>query len=234
MSDPDIREDGSALAARSWRGFAWFVAALALTILLSAGTFDYWQGWAFIVHFGLWMAVLTGYFLKHDPVLVRRRLRVGPIAEREPSQQRIQLATTILLIAALIVPALDRRFGWSSVPLAVVIVGHLLLAAGYGAIFITFKANSFASAVVEVGAGQRVVSTGPYALVRHPMYAGATMLFAGMPLALGSWWGLLVVPPLVAALAVRAVDEERLLRRELAGYDDYCRKVRSRLLPGIW
>ncbi|HVO00775.1 MAG TPA: isoprenylcysteine carboxylmethyltransferase family protein [Candidatus Cybelea sp.] len=227
-------EEDLSLSRRAWAGLLWFLAVLALMIFLPAWTLAYWQAWIFIAHFTLWMVALSRYFLKHDPALVRRRMNVGPTAEREPFQKRIQAATSLLLVAAFVVPALDHRLGWSALPVSAVVGGHLLLAAGYFAIFRTFQANSFASAVVEVGAGQRVISTGPYALVRHPMYVGAILLFLGVPLALGSWWGLLVVPPLTAALALRAVHEESLLVRDLAGYAEYRGKVRHRFFPAIW
>ena len=136
-----------------------------------------------------WTLALTLYFVKHDPALAERRLRAGPTAEREPAQKRIQLVASIVICGLFLVSALDYRFGWSVVPDSAVIAGHVLVAAGYLIMFMVFRENSFAASTVEVSAGQKVVSTGPYALVRHPMYAGAAVMFIGVPLALGSWGG---------------------------------------------
>ena len=203
-------------------------------IFLAAGSLRYWQGWLFWLHFAAWTAGGTLYFLKRDPALVSRRLRAGPTAEKEPAQKRIQLFASIFLCAIFVLSGLDDRFGWSTVPVAVVIAGHVLLAFGYLAMFIVFRANSFAASTIEVGAGQQVVSSGPYAVVRHPMYAGALLMFLGVPLALGSWWGLVPVALLAATLVARLRDEEAYLARNLPGYDDYRRKLPWRLVPGLW
>jgi protein-S-isoprenylcysteine O-methyltransferase Ste14 len=132
------------------------------------------------------------------------------------------------------VPALDHRFSWSRVPLAVVVAGDVLVGVGFLIVFLVFRENSFASAVVEVSAAQKVIDTGPYARVRHPMYAGALVLLAGIPLALGSLFGLLVLVPFAAILVARLLDEERFLVRELPGYAAYRQKTRYRLIPYVW
>ncbi len=135
--------------------------------------------------------------------------------------------------ALLVVPALDHRYGWSTMSAGVAILGDVMILAGYAIIFLVFKENSFASARIEVAADQRVISTGPYALVRHPMYAGALLYLVGMPLALGSWWGLIAFAAFTLVLTWRLLDEERFLARSLPGYADYCAKVRWRLVPGL-
>ena len=222
------------LDRRAWRGFWQFVAVLAVLIFLPAWSLRYWQGWLFFLVFAVCMACGTSYFLRHDPVLVSRRLAAGPTAEREPRQRRIQLFAVLALVAVFVLPALDHRFGWSLVPAWCVLLGDLAVVSGFAMVFRVFRENSYASAIVEVNAGQRVISTGPYALVRHPMYAAAMVLLAGIPPALGSWWGLLVLPAFLAVLAARLLDEERHLVRHLPGYDDYRRRARWRLLPGVW
>jgi protein-S-isoprenylcysteine O-methyltransferase Ste14 len=225
---------GPSLAARSWRSLAGFVPFLALLIFLPAGTLAYWQGWVYLGVFVACCALMTAALLKLDPALVARRLAVGPKAEREPAQKRIQWIASLCLLALYILSALDWGQGWSTVPTGVALLGDLLTVLGFAVMYRVFRENSYAAATVTVEAGQRVVSTGPYALVRHPMYAGALLLFLGTPLALGSWWGLAVYIPSVAILVARLRDEEQFLLRNLSGYDDYCRRVRFRLVPGLW
>ena len=224
----------ASLARRAWVGFAKFLVVQAVVVFVPAWTLDYWQGWALIANFTLCSALSSLYFLKYDPALVERRLSVGPGAERRPQQKRIQAATSLLILALVVVGALDHRFGWSRVGGAGILIGHLLIVLGYALIFVVFRANSFAAATVQVAPGQRVVSSGPYAVMRHPMYGAAIILFAGVPLALGSAWGLLVVPLLVFAMAVRALDEEAYLAESLPGYSAYRSRVRWRILPGLW
>lgn len=225
---------GNHLGRKAAGATAKFAVFLALLIFLAAGTPAYWQGWLFLVHFCGWSVATTAYFLRRDPALVERRMHVGPAAEREPAQKRIQLFMSIVIVGLLVGSVLDWRFGLSAVPVPVVLLGNGLIALGFAACVLVMRENSFASATVEVREGQRVVSSGPYALVRHPMYAGALAMFAGMPLALGSWWGLAGMAPVVAGLAARLLDEEKHLSRDLPGYDDYRRKVRYRLIPGLW
>jgi protein-S-isoprenylcysteine O-methyltransferase Ste14 len=134
----------------------------------------------------------------------------------------------------LLVPGLDRHFGWSHVPVAAVGIADALVVVAFLMFVVVFKANTYTSGIVEVEAGQEVISSGPYAVVRHPMYAGALLLFLATPLALGSWWDLLLVVPMAAALIWRLLAEERFLSNQLKGYRAYCARVRFRLLPGVW
>jgi len=224
----------SDLPRRALRGTLVFSLALLVLILAAAGSLRYWQGWLFWLHFTAWTVGLTLYFLRHDPALVERRLRSGPMAEQEPAQKWIQLLAVIAIGAAFVVPALDHRFHWSAIPALGIVIGHVGVAAGYFMIFRVFRENSFAAATVEVAADQTVISSGPYAVVRHPMYAGAAIMFLGAPLALGSWWGLVPGVLLIAILAARLLHEEAYLSRNLRGYDAYRRTVRWRLLPGVW
>jgi protein-S-isoprenylcysteine O-methyltransferase Ste14 len=227
-------EKMASLGWRAFRGIVIFMLFTAFLIFAPAWTLSYWQAWLFLAVFTLCTAATTLYFLKYDPDLVKRRMHAGPTAEREPSQKRIQLFASLALCAIFVVSALDHRFGWSSVPVAIVVLGNLAVIAGFVMIFFVFRENAFASSTVEINAGQRVISTGPYALVRHPMYAAAVVMFAGIPPALGSWWGLLTVIPLLATLILRLTDEERFLVHNLAGYEAYRRSVPHRLVPGIW
>jgi len=207
---------------------------MSVAIFLPAWTLDYWQGWACLAVFFGSSAVVTVYLMKRDPALLERRLKAGASAEKEKSQKRIQSLTRILFLSLLALPALDHRFGWSRVPAIASIGGDALIAIGFAIIFFVFKENTYTSGVIEVADGQRVISTGPYALVRHPMYSGALFMLAGIPVALGSWWGLLPVVPMAAAIAWRLIDEEKFLSANLPGYSEYLRKVRYRLAPLVW
>ena len=181
------------------------------------------------------MLAITVYFLEHDPALIERRLHVGPAAERERSQQIIQTVASALTCAVFIVPGLDHRFGWSpQLDPRWPIGGDAMAAAGFLMMFLAFRENTHAAATVGVEQGQRVVSSGPYRVVRHPMYAGAVLLFLATPVALGSLWGLIPATALVGVIAVRLLDEERYLAAHLPGYTSYCETVTTRLLPGVW
>ncbi len=207
---------------------------LALLIFGTAWTLHYWQGWLFWLAFLACVLPISLYLIRYDPALVERRMKAGPTAERRPQQKRIQLVVSALLLILIVVSVLDHRNGWSSPQTAAVLLGDVLLITGFAVVFATFRANSFASSIVEVAPGQKVIDTGPYAVVRHPMYGGALLMFLGTPPALGSWWGLIPALLLSAALAWRLIDEEAFLARELPGYTAYQRTVRSRLLPGLW
>src|SRR5262245_58831216 len=153
------------LGKRALTGTLFFIVALWVLIFLPAGSLSYQEGWLLWVHFTAWTIVATWYFLKRDPALVERRLRAGPAAEQEPAQKHIQLLASIAMGAIFVCSAFDYRFGWSAVPPPVVIAGHVALASGYLGMFAVFRENSFASSTIEIGTGQRVISTGPYALV---------------------------------------------------------------------
>ena len=222
------------LAAQSWRRLAGFLVFLAVLIFLPAGSLAYWQGWLFLAVFAGCCAFTTAHLLKRDPALVARRLHVGARAEKEPAQKRIQRVAGLCVCGLYAVSALDHGLGWSQVPTLIVLAGDLAVIAGFGVMLRVFRENSYAASIVTVEAGQRVIATGPYARVRHPMYSGALVLFLGTPLALGSWWGLLLCLPLIAVLIARLDHEEQFLMRNLSGYSDYRKQVRMRLIPGLW
>jgi protein-S-isoprenylcysteine O-methyltransferase Ste14 len=222
------------LHIRAFAGLLFLLAAMAALIFPLAGTVRYAEGWIFLFVFGGSSLAITLDLMKRDPRLLERRVRAGPTAEKEPRQKIIQLLASLFFLAVLAVPALDRRWSWSRVPLAGVIAGDLLLALGFWIVFRVFRENTFTSASIEVDPAQAVVQTGPYARVRHPMYAGGLVLLLGAPLALGSWWGLLTFVPMTASIVWRLLDEETFLSARLPGYDQYRSNVRFRLIPGVW
>ena len=207
---------------------------MAALLFIPAWTLDYWQAWTFLaVYFGCSLAI-TLYLIDRDPKLLQRRMSGGPTAEKEPTQKIIMSFTSLGFIGLLILPALDHRFVWSRMPPYVALAGDVLVALGYLFIFFVFKENTFSSATIELAPYQKVVSTGPYAVVRHPMYAGALVMLLGIPIALGSWLGLLVLVSMTPALLWRLFDEEKFLAKNLPGYAEYQRKVRFRLIPLVW
>ena len=222
------------LASKTIIGFAKFVIGLGLFLFVPAGTLGFWQAWVYAFVFVASAALITAYLWKKDPKLLERRVRAGAAAEKEKSQQLIQLLAALAFVGVIALPSLDHRFSWSDVPLPVVIAGEVLVALGFLIVFMVFKENTFAAATIDVAPEQRVISTGPYAIVRHPMYSGALVMLFATALALGSWWGLLMFIPMTAIIAWRLLNEERFLADNLSGYQEYCRKVRYRLGPLIW
>ena len=219
-----------------WRaavGLAQLGAGMVLALFLPGG-FGWVEGWAFLVVFLLCSALTTLYIERRDPALLERRLKAGFRTETRPRQKAVQALASFAFSVAMVVPALDHRFGWSHLPLGVVVLGDVLVVVGYFAVFQVFRENTFASALIEVGSEQRVIETGPYAMVRHPMYGSALLMLTGIPLALGSLWGLCVLPLFLALLVWRLIDEETLLVQDLPGYDNYRQRVRYRLVPHLW
>ncbi len=204
---------------------------VALFLFVPAGSLRYWQGWVFMAMLFLPMPITSVYFLKRDPQLVERRLRTQ---EKSSEQKTIIRWAQWVAFGSLLIPGLDYRFGWSRVPLWLTILSQVFVFAGYLITLWVMKENSFASRTVQVEEGQKVISTGPYRLVRHPMYFGAVLMLLFTPLALGSWWalpGFLAVIPLIV---LRLLHEEKMLCSDLPGYSDYCLRTRSRLLPLLW
>jgi protein-S-isoprenylcysteine O-methyltransferase Ste14 len=205
------------LRRRAWWGLAQLAAAIALAVLLPGGL-QYREGWTFLLLFVACSAAINQHILRHDPALLERRLAAGPRAEQRPLQKVIQALASLCFVGTMLLSAFDHRNGWSQVPLPLALFGDLLVGLGFLAVLRVFRENTFASAVIEVGAEQRLIDSGPYALVRHPMYASALVLFIGIPL----------------ALVWRLRDEETLLCERLPGYDAYRRRTPYRLLPHIW
>jgi protein-S-isoprenylcysteine O-methyltransferase Ste14 len=211
-------------------GLAFFGVAL----FVPAGTFHYWQAWVFIAVFIVATLVPSIYLAVKDPAALQRRMKAGPTAETRTLQKLVITGTIVAVVAVLVVSALDHRFGWSHVPTPVVVLGNVLVAVGLGLAQLVVIQNSYAAATITVEADQKVVSTGLYGLVRHPMYFGTLIMMIGTPLALDSYWGLLAMVLALPMLAARIDDEEKMLRQELDGYDEYTQKVHYRLLPGVW
>ena len=205
-----------------------------MTLFLVAGTFDYWQAWVFLAVFAVSTWIPGVYLMRTNPDALKRRMRAGPTAETRPKQKAFIAGWYLSLASVFVISALDHRFGWSQVPTVICLVGDVLVATALGVVMLVVIQNSYAAAVVRVEEGQKLVSTGLYGLVRHPMYTANVILVVGISLALGSFWGLLVVVPAVVVLGLRIRDEEKLLADELVGYREYTQEVRHRLVPGVW
>jgi protein-S-isoprenylcysteine O-methyltransferase Ste14 len=210
---------------------------LGLFLFLAAGTANWPAAWIFLIEM-IVLSIVGGLWLvRHDPALVQERLS-PPIQKGQPKADKVLLPVIILAFCgAIVLMALDAvRFAWSSVPFWAQAVGELILLLSIWISFLTLGENSFAAPVVKVqeSRGQTVITTGPYRLVRHPMYAGVLMFLVGISLLLGSWWGLISMPVLALLLAVRIQIEEKALRAGLKGYEDYAKHVRYRLIPLIW
>ena len=210
------------------------LVVFGLLVFWPAGTFDYWQGWAFIAVFAAATLIPSVYLAVKNPEALRRRMQAGPGAETRPLQKLISAVAFGSMAAMIVVSALDFRFGWSTVPAAVSVVGDVLVAVGLTIAMLVTIQNGYAAANITVESGQQLSSTGWYGFVRHPMYFGNVILMIGVPLALGSYWGLLIVVVGLVVLALRINDEEALLKQQLAGYREYMQKVHYRLLPYVW
>jgi protein-S-isoprenylcysteine O-methyltransferase Ste14 len=208
--------------------------AFGLMLFLPAGTFHYWQAWVFLAVFAFYTWIPSVYLVRKNPAALERRMHAGPLAETRTLQQIVSTVVFICFPAMLVVSALDHRFGWSSVPTAVTVVGDILVAVGLGVAMLVVAQNGYAAANITVESGQTLVSTGLYGLVRHPMYSGNVIMMVGVPLALDSYWGLVFVLPALVALALRIRDEEEFLQQQLSGYSDYEQQVRYRLVPYVW
>jgi protein-S-isoprenylcysteine O-methyltransferase Ste14 len=222
------------LTKKAFGALLFLFLAMAALLFIPAGTLDYWQGWMFLAVYFASSLAITLYLIKRDPKLLERRMSGGPFAEKQTTQRIIMSFASLGFIGLLVVPAFDRRFAWSYLPPYVALAGGLLVALGWLAIFFVFRENTYTSATIELAPDQKVISTGPYALVRHPMYAGAIVMLLGIPIALGSWWGVLVIVAMMPALIWRLIDEEKFLARNLPGYMAYQKKVRYRLIPLVW
>jgi protein-S-isoprenylcysteine O-methyltransferase Ste14 len=222
------------LDLKTLAGLVAALVVLAAAIFLTAWTLDYWQGWVFLAVFSASTAGLIVYWMINDPNMLEQRLTARTSDEKEGGQRIIQAFRPFGMFVVFIFPVLDHRFGWSAVPPYVSIAGDVLIALGMYLVILVFRENTYASPLVEVGEEQKVITTGPYALVRHPMYSAALIWFVGVPLALGSAWGVLLVVPITLVLVWRLLDEEKLLSRDLSGYVEYKHKVRTRLVPLVW
>ncbi len=221
---------GVQLAASSISGLVF----VGLLIFLPAGTLNYWQAWVFIGVFTAATIIPSIYLARTNPAALQRRMRGGPLAEGRAIQKVVIVGAFLDLFAMMAFSVFDHRMGWSSVPVWLCLLGDVLIAAGIGLAMLVIVQNNYAAATVRVETGQSVASRGLYKFVRHPMYVGNVIMMVGIPLALGSYWGLLFVLPGVLVLISRILDEEKMLTQELGGYREYQQRVRYRLLPYVW
>ncbi len=204
---------------------------LVLFILIPAGTINYWQVYFYITILVVPMIFVLFYFLRNDPMFLERRTRAK---EKEKEQIIIQIVFFFIFLSGFVIPGFDKRFGWSDVPIYLVIIADIVILLGYLLIFFVFKQNSYASRVVEVEKNQKVISTGLYGFVRHPMYTGVIIMYMPTPIALGSYWGLIPMTTIPLAIVFRILNEEKVLCNNLPGYKDYCQKTKYRLIPYLW
>jgi protein-S-isoprenylcysteine O-methyltransferase Ste14 len=223
-----------ALSKKVLFGFLQLFIGLAVLMFISAGTLDYWPAWIFLAVYSLSVLAVTLGLMKIDPELLERRLNAKPGSEKRKSQKILNFLISKALVLVVVVSVIDHRCAWSAVPRYGVAAGDVLVALGSLIVFFVFKENAFASAIIEIGTGQKVISSGPYARVRHPMYLGWLVTFSGVPLALGSGWGLFTIIPITLMIVWRLLDEELFLAGNLPGYSEYQNRVRYRLVPFIW
>jgi len=207
------------------------IPALLAIFFLPAGTWDYWEAWAYLLILLIPMSFVLLYLLRNSPQLLERRMRMR---EKEAEQSRIVAISILYYLLVFMLPGLDKRFGWSETPVALVVAAQAIVLLSYGLVFLVFRENSYASRVVEVEEQQTVIDSGPYAVVRHPMYVGVILMFVFSPLALGSYWAMLPALLIVPLLMARIRNEEVVLLRDLPGYEAYTQRVKYRLLPGVW
>lgn len=207
------------------------VPAMMALFFIPAGTFAYWEAWLYLAVILIPMFFALRYLLKNNPQLLERRMQMR---EKETAQQRVIKVSFLYFLLAFILPGLDKRWGWSDVPVWVVIVADLLVLLGYAIIVMVFRENQYAARTVQVEEGQQVISSGPYAVVRHPMYVGVVLMYLASPLALGSYWALLPALLIIPILVARIINEEQVLKRDLNGYREYQQVTKYRLLPGVW
>jgi protein-S-isoprenylcysteine O-methyltransferase Ste14 len=209
-------------------------AVILALLFIPAGTLQYWQGWAYVAVFVVCCAAYTAYLAKHDPALLQRRTEAGISHEKERTQKVVMIFLFATCMAMVVLPPLDVRFGWSTVPWYASVLGDVLVIFSFYIFYLVSKVNTYAAANIRVEEDQKVISTGMYGFVRHPMYFGALFLLVGTPLALASWWVLLLIPFALIILYFRIANEETVLLRDLEGYEEYRQKVRYRLIPGIF
>ncbi len=219
---------------KSLVGILFLMLVMGVAVFLSFGSFKYSLAWLYLAVFFTPVAVITIYLFLFDKHLLRSRLVAGPLAEAKPIQKLIQSIAGLAFISIFIVSALDYRNKWSYVPLHFSYLGDTFCELAFVLLFLVFKQNTFLSATITVQDKQQVISTGLYAVIRHPMYTGALMLLIFTPTALGSYWGMIPVVILTAVIVARAIDEEQELRKNLIGYETYCNKVKYRFIPYIF
>jgi len=224
-------QERTALIRKMIIRFSFVPLFIGICTILPAGTFNYWQVYLYFSVLVIPMVFVLFYFLKRDPKFLERRTKG---TEKVKEQKLIQLINLPVFMAAFIIPGLDRRFGWSDIPPEVIIATDALILGGYLLVFLVFRQNSYASRIIEIDKEHKVITTGLYSLVRHPMYLGVLIMYLPTPLALGSYWGLIPMALLPVSLVLRIVNEEKILKENLEDYNDYCLKTKYRLVPYLW
>ena len=202
-----------------------------LFFFLPAGTWNYWQAWVYMGVLITPMFFAMIYLIKNNPELLERRMR---LQEKRSEQRLIVKVSLVFFLLAFILPGFDKRFGWSDVPMGLVIASDICILIGYLIIFRVMQINTFASRVIEVASEQKVIDTDLYSIVRHPMYVGAILLYIASPIALGSYWSVLPAIVIIPVIVARIKDEEAALDKDLAGYLEYKQRTKYRLIPFIW
>ena len=211
--------------------FALVIILIGLIVFLPAGTIKFWEVWVYFGILFIPMIFVLTYLLKNDPELLERRMKMKE--KEEPQKVFVKLSILVFLIA-FIIPGFDHRFEWSEVPFIVIIIADLFIFIGYLLFFLVLKENTYASRIIQVEKDQRVISTGLYAIVRHPMYVAVIMMYVLSPLALGSYWAVVAILPLPVLIIFRIKSEEKILIDKLPGYREYTQEVKYRLIPYIW
>ena len=219
------------LIIRAIMMFLFSILLVGVLVFLPAGTMKFWNGWLFMAALFIPMFFVLIYLMLKDPELLARRLKTK---EKEKTQKVYLVLSIIVCLSAILIPGLDHRYGWSAVPLPVAAVSTVIMMSGYLMFFIVMKQNTYASRVVEIQDEQKLIDTGLYSFVRHPMYLAATILYLFIPLVLGSFYGLIAAVFIPMLLIIRIMNEEKVLVNGLKGYDEYMKKVKYRLFPGIW
>lgn len=220
--------------ARAAVALAIMAVILGALLFGTAGTLHYWQAWTYLIVYFVTGGAITIYMANRSPALLDRRLKAGLTAEPDPVQRVIQSLAALAYFGLFILAGLDRRLAWSAVSIGAFIVGELLVLIGMFIAFLAYRENAFASATITVEQQQPVVTTGPYAHVRHPLYSGVLLMLLGSAPALGSWWALLAVAVLTVVIMARLLREERYLAERLTSYREYCAKVCWRLIPRVF
>jgi protein-S-isoprenylcysteine O-methyltransferase Ste14 len=219
------------LLAEALAKFTCGLVLVGALLFLPAGSLDYGYGWLlFGVLFGP-MLVAGFVMLFHSPDFLAKRLDAK---EKQAAQKGVLALSGLMFIGGFVVAGLDYRFGWSDMPTAVVVTAVVLFLLAYGLYAEVMRENAYLSRTIQVQEGQKVVDTGLYGLVRHPMYMATLLLFLMIPLILGSWYALILFMAYPAIIIIRLKDEEALLAKELPGYAQYMQKVKYRLIPFVW
>jgi protein-S-isoprenylcysteine O-methyltransferase Ste14 len=213
------------------RVLIFFPICMGLFFFLPAGSFRFWEAWVYSVVLFIPMITTLTYLVRHDAALLERRMR---FKEKEEKQKSIIRFARLPFLIGFFIPGFDYRYDWSQVSIAVAVVANIIVFLGYFMVFLVFRENTYTSRIVEVEKDQKVITTGPYSIVRHPMYTGTILMVLATPLALGSWWAILAFILWPVVIVTRIFNEEAVLHKELPGYTEYCQKVHYRLIPFVW